>query len=83
MSVRKAGLDANLQAFRASVREFLDERLLDDLGRKVTEHKRLEKMISCDRTKPCAPSGGLPPNWPVEHGDSSRNKAFNCTAESV
>ena len=55
-------------AFRDSVRAFLDSHLPADLQRKVRSHLRLTKDDYVRWHKIVAAQGWAAPNWPVEHG---------------
>lgn len=56
------------QAFRATVRAFLAEKLPEDLRRKVMGHKRLAKQDFLRWHEILRAQGWVAPGWPVEHG---------------
>jgi alkylation response protein AidB-like acyl-CoA dehydrogenase len=58
----------DVEAFRATVREFLATSLPDDLRHKVIEHKRLDKQDLLRWHEILRARGWVAPNWPVEHG---------------
>ncbi|MBI3229964.1 MAG: acyl-CoA dehydrogenase family protein, partial [Burkholderiales bacterium] len=59
---------AQEQAFRAEVRQFLQQHLPDDLRQKVINHKRLSKDDYLRWHKIMAKQGWVAPGWPKEHG---------------
>ena len=59
---------AEENAFRDSVRAFLDTHLPEDLQRKVRQHLRLNRDDYVRWHKIVAQQGWAAPAWPVEHG---------------
>lgn len=60
--------DKDLQAFRATVRAFLQEHLPADLRRKVMQHQRLTKDDFLRWHRILHAQGWVAPNWPRAHG---------------
>ena len=56
------------EAFRQTVRTYLDKNLPSDLQHKVLNHKRLSKQELVRWHKIVAQQGWVGSNWPVEHG---------------
>jgi len=59
---------ATLASFRENVRAFLDQKLPQDLRRKVLEHKRLKKEDFLRWQEILREQGWAAPNWPSEYG---------------
>lgn len=60
--------DAQLDGFRAEVRDFLRTKLPADLRRKVLDHQRLDKQDFLRWHRILHERGWVTPSWPVEHG---------------
>jgi alkylation response protein AidB-like acyl-CoA dehydrogenase len=61
------------EAFRAEVRAFVRSKLPPEIGRKVLEHKRLNKDDHVRWQKLLYEQGWVAPGWPVEYGGTGWN----------
>ncbi len=61
------------EAFRAEVRAFVRSKLPPEIGRKVLEHKRLNKDDHVRWQKILYEQGWIAPGWPVEYGGTGWN----------